>query len=388
MFMYKCLIKTNIRIIRFYSNIQTVSNFIEGCTTNWYYEIKKTKKGGRKMFKKECTLCGGKLDGNNVCRECGLDNKKTDANYMVNRSSCDGKPLTHVHEEQKPLRRDRKKPVKEKRKKGKRAAKIAILFAIISVVAELVKACNMIVPDVFDNMGSLGLEEITQGLEEDQSDDSEYYDEDYDPYEYVTREIPSEGEEYSTVLEQGEYVVGIHIPEGIYMCTANGGYASFDVKDTENSIWLYEWVDEEQPEYIDLRLYEGAILEVMGDTPLELSTTNSQGGIRYNSNPLGDRTAYIVSGAIAGEAFEPGVYNMRAEEGCGQVIVEIIDEGGAVVEWKYLWMDADDDMESSYANLVLPEGATISWDDYDELKVSLVSSEPIATDDYLGYYGY
>lgn len=342
------------------------------------------------MFRKECTLCGGKLDSNNVCRECGLDNKKTDENYMINRSSCDGKPLTHVHDEQKPSRREKqkKKPVKEKKVKGKRAAKIAIVFAVISVVAELVKACNMIVPDIFDNMGSLGLEEITQVFEEDFSYEPEYYDEDYDPYAYVTREIPAEGEEYSTVLGQGEYVVGIHIPEGIYMCTANGGYASFDVQDEENSIWLYEWVDEDQPEYVDLRLYEGAILEVMGDTPLVLYTENSQGGIRYNSNPLGDRTAYILSGAVAGEAFEPGVYNMRAEEGYGQIIVEIVDEGGAVVEWKYLWMDADYDMESSYANLVLPEGAIVSWEDYEGLRVSLVSSEPIATDDYLGYYGY
>jgi hypothetical protein len=91
---------------------------------------------------------------------------------------------------------------------------------------------------------------------------------------------------------------------------------------------------------------------------------------------------------VSGEAFEPGVYMLRAEEGYGQVVVEIVDEGGAVIEWKYLWMDADYDMESSYANLVLPEGAVISWEDYEGLKVSLVSSEQIATEDYLGYYGY
>ena len=335
------------------------------------------------MFGRECTLCGGKLDSKNVCKECGLDNNKTDAHYVLNRSDCDNRPLTHVHEERKSSR-------KQKTPKGKRVTKIAVVFAVISVVAELVKACTMIVPDVFSDMGSLGLEEITQIFEEDFSYETEpeYYSEDYDPYEYVTREIPADGEEYSTTLGQGEYVVGIHIPEGIYKCTANGGYASFDVQDEENSIWLYEWVDEKQPEYVDLRLYEGAILEIMGDTPLELSTSNSQGGTRYNSNPLGDRTAYILSGAVSGEAFEPGVYMLRAEEGYGQVVVEIVDEGGAVIEWKYLWMDADYDMESSYANLVLPEGAVISWENYEGLKVSLVSSERIATEDYLGYYGY
>ena len=28
------------------------------------------------MFGKRCTLCGGKLDSNGICKECGLDNKK------------------------------------------------------------------------------------------------------------------------------------------------------------------------------------------------------------------------------------------------------------------------------------------------------------------------
>ena len=28
-----------------------------------------------------------------------LDNRKSDKNYRINRSDCDGMPLTHVHEE-------------------------------------------------------------------------------------------------------------------------------------------------------------------------------------------------------------------------------------------------------------------------------------------------
>ena len=64
------------------------------------------------MFGKRCTLCGGKLDSNGICKECGLDNKKNDKNYRVNQSSCDGQPLTHVHtEETKP-------PVKERMQKA------------------------------------------------------------------------------------------------------------------------------------------------------------------------------------------------------------------------------------------------------------------------------
>lgn len=359
------------------------------------------------MFGKECSLCGGKLDSNNVCKECGLDNNKSDANYVVNRSECDGKPLTHVHEDRKLPRSKEKinrkkqqsfqnayssgnKYVRKEKKQngGKVVRKAAVIVVLISILGELAS----FIPDILDNIGSTGLEQITEVFEEEFEYEAvpepEYSYEDYDPYEYVTREIPAEGVEYSAVLRQGEYVVGIHIPEGIYYCTAEGGYASFSVEDEENSIWLYEWVDEDQPEYVDLRLYEGAIIEIMGDTPLQLYTSNSQEGIRYNSNPLGDRTAYILSGATAGEAFEPGVYDIYAEEGYGQIIVEIMDEGGAVIEWKYLWMDAESEMEGSYANLVIPEGSVISWEDYEGLKVSLVSSKQIATEDYLGYYGY
>ena len=328
------------------------------------------------MFGKSCSLCGSRLNSSGICIECGLDNKKTDAKYVINKSDCDRKPLTHVHEERQADWKKKPSSTKRSMKEYNSYYKKRIIL-IVSIVIGFYLVIGIVAGIVY-KISDSGMS-MEEELLPDMLDD---------PYTYVTREIPPEGEEYSTVLGQGEYVVGIHIPEGIYMCTANGGYASFDVQDEENNIWLYEWVDENQPEYIDLRLYEGAILEVMGDTPLMLYTTNSQGGLRYNSNPLGERTAYIASGAVAGEAFEPGVYMLRAEEGYGQVIVEIVDEGGTVIEWKYLWMDAEDDMEGRYANLVLPEGAIVSWEDYEGLRVSLVSSEPIATENYLGYYGY
>ena len=50
------------------------------------------------MFGKRCSLCGGKLNSRGICTECGLDNSKSDKNYRINRSDCDGMPLTHVHE--------------------------------------------------------------------------------------------------------------------------------------------------------------------------------------------------------------------------------------------------------------------------------------------------
>ena len=42
------------------------------------------------MFGKRCSLCGGKLNSRGICTECGLDNSKSDKNYRINRSDCDG----------------------------------------------------------------------------------------------------------------------------------------------------------------------------------------------------------------------------------------------------------------------------------------------------------
>ena len=52
------------------------------------------------MFGAKCSLCNGKLDGRKICKECGLDNSKSEKYYKINRSSCDDLPLTHVHEEE------------------------------------------------------------------------------------------------------------------------------------------------------------------------------------------------------------------------------------------------------------------------------------------------
>ena len=60
------------------------------------------------MFGKRCSLCGGKLNSSGICTECGLDNNKSDKNYRINQSDCDGMPLTHVHEEKEKHRPDRK----------------------------------------------------------------------------------------------------------------------------------------------------------------------------------------------------------------------------------------------------------------------------------------
>ena len=49
------------------------------------------------MRGRKCSLCGGRLNHNNICIECGLDNTKSDADYNMNQSTAEYGELTHTH---------------------------------------------------------------------------------------------------------------------------------------------------------------------------------------------------------------------------------------------------------------------------------------------------
>ena len=52
------------------------------------------------MFGRKCTLCGGKLDGRGICKECGLDSSKSEKNgYSVVRDLCGHGCGVKFHEE-------------------------------------------------------------------------------------------------------------------------------------------------------------------------------------------------------------------------------------------------------------------------------------------------
>lgn len=298
-----------------------------------------------------CSLCGGKLDRDDICRECGLDNSKCDANYEKTM--------------QKP--------------KGKRVEKKAAIIAVICAFAG--QALSVIPGIIQDIVSDADLDKIESIFED--SDDSEY---DYDKYQYVTREIPTEGEAYNVFLGRGEYIVGVHIPEGIYACNAGGEYAAIGVEDVENSIWLYEWVDEDQSEVTDIRLYRGAVVEIYGETMMELTTENAQmGDMMSEENPLPQESVTIDKSAVVGIDIPAGVYDVKIDAGYGSFDIEIYDNG-EVIEQKYLWLDADDEVENIYKNLVLPENAKITWDEEETIRLVLTPSQHIKDTDYTGYY--
>ncbi len=318
-------------------------------------------------------MCGGRLNGQKICTECGLDNTKCDKEYKVNQNICDGEPLTHVHNEEEQKKRGRTgrtaRAGYRKQPRPERGRAVRILTAMIVIIVLVGAAGPPLIEAVQSMIGSA----------------SDSYEFDYDPYEYTERELSETGETYDASLGQGEYLVGLHLPEGAYTVSSAGDYVSVNVDDDENSIWLYINLDSETPRAEDIRLYKGARVQVHGDADVSFSTQNAQLDERASmENPLTEEVLLSRGWAEAGVDFEAGVYDVYAKEDYGSLDVTIYDEQGEEWETQYIWLDADSDAENVFRNLVLPQGALISCED--GLRISLKPSEVIASEDYMSYY--
>lgn len=366
------------------------------------------------MFGKRCTLCGGKLDSRKICTECGLNNNQSERYYKINQSSCDNRPLTHVHKDeeqwnvpeqdkadkrwqqekkrkpelqwQKEDKKKRKKDTKRKAtvseygspKKGKKAKKLVAAFVIISVLGTVVESISEIgINNVFNSIGT-----------------SDNYEE-RDPYEaaesegYVLPEL--EGGDYGEFeLSSGKYIVGVHIPAGNYSAEVQNDFDAVQVEDVANSIYLYEYAGKEGKNYLDdLRLFDGAVVMIYAESPITLTTDNAQ-TVQYEENPL-TKSYEFSSGAekIAGTDFEPGVYDFSVVQGSGTVEIIIYDEENEEIRsWDvYMGESSSDGME--YRNVILPQNANVMIEDdgmEDEFKISVMPSPQIASTDYLQAY--
>ena len=373
------------------------------------------------MFGKRCSLCGGKLNSSGICTECGLDNSKSDKNYRINRSDCDGMPLTHVHEEKEKHRPDRKADHREinhketnhkKRDYGKqgyrmnesdmtgkkrrkhvqtpditnrrRPLKIVILAIIVIVVLG-----NLYEEHKYDIEYAVG--DAVQGVFQDTGDQktNDTDETDYDHYQYVTREIPKEGESADYELASGNYVVGVEIPEGIYTVTPKDDYDTVQIDDPENSIYLYEYTEGKKDKIKDIRLYKGAHLTLNCRTTVKLHTDNAQDveamETAGQSNPLTESVDIKGQKTLtAGRNLEPGIYDLSRVSGAGNVDVIIYsDEQEEINSWSQCLSEDGIDGET-FHYLVIPENATLEVSE--DLKIRLTPSEQIASTDYYGFY--
>ena len=373
------------------------------------------------MFGKRCSLCGGKLNSSGICTECGLDNSKSDKNYRINRSDCDGMPLTHVHEEKEKHRPDRKADHREinhketnhkKRDYGKqgyrmnesdmtgkkrrkhvqtpditnrrRPLKIVILAIIVIAVLG-----NLYEEHKYDIEYAIG--DAVQGVFQDTGDQktNDTDETDYDHYQYVTREIPKEGERADYELTSGNYVAGVEIPEGIYTVTPQDDYDTVQIDDPENSIYLYEYTEGKKDKIKDIRLYKGAHLTLNCRTTVKLHTDNAQDveamETAGQSNPLTESVDIKGQKTLtAGRDLEPGIYDLSRVSGAGNVDVIIYsDEQEKINSWSQCLSEDGIDGET-FHYLVIPENATMEVSE--DLKIRLTPSEQIASTDYYGFY--
>ena len=373
------------------------------------------------MFGKRCSLCGGKLNSRGICTECGLDNSKSDKNYRINRSDCDGMPLTHVHEEKEKHRPDRKADHREinhketnhkKRDYGKqgyrmnesdmtgkkrrkhvqtpditnrrRPLKIVILAIIVIAVLG-----NLYEEHKYDIEYTVG--DAVQGVFQDTGDQktNDTDETDYDHYQYVTREIPKEGESADYELASGNYVAGVEIPEGIYTVTPQDDYDTVQIDDPENSIYLYEYTEGKKDKIKDIRLYKGAHLTLNCRTTVKLHTDNAQDveamETAGQSNPLTESVDIKGQKTLtAGRDLEPGIYDLSRVSGAGNVDVIIYsDEQEEINSWSQCLSEDGIDGET-FHYLVIPENATMEVSE--DLKIRLTPSEQIASTDYYGFY--
>lgn len=373
------------------------------------------------MFGKRCSLCGGKLNSSGICTECGLDNSKSDKNYRINRSDCDGMPLTHVHEEKEKHRPDRKADHREinhketnhkKRDYGKqgyrmnesdmtgkkrrkhvqtpditnrrRPLKIVILAIIVIAVLG-----NLYEEHKYDIEYAIG--DAVQGVFQDTGDQktNDTDETDYDHYQYVTREIPKEGESADYELSSGNYVAGVEIPEGIYTVTPKDDYDTVQIDDPENSIYLYEYTEGKKDKIKDIRLYKGAHLTLNCRTTVKLHTDNAQDveamETAGQSNPLTESVDIKGQKTLtAGRDLEPGIYDLSRVSGAGNVDVIIYsDEQEEINSWSQCLSEDGIDGET-FHYLVIPENATMEVSE--DLKIRLTPSEQIASTDYYGFY--
>ena len=373
------------------------------------------------MFGKRCSLCGGKLNSRGICTECGLDNSKSDKNYRINRSDCDGMPLTHVHEEKEKHRPDRKADHREinhketnhkKRDYGKqgyrmnesdmtgkkrrkhvqtpditnrrRPLKIVILAIIVIAVLG-----NLYEEHKYDIEYAIG--DAVQGVFQDTGDQktNDTDETDYDHYQYVTREIPKEGESADYELASGNYVAGVEIPEGIYTVTPQDDYDTVQIDDPENSIYLYEYTEGKKDKIKDIRLYKGAHLTLNCRTTVKLHTDNAQDveamETAGQSNPLTESVDIKGQKTLtAGRNLEPGIYDLSRVSGAGNVDVIIYSDEQEEINSRSQCLSEDGIDGETFHYLVIPENATMEVSE--DLKIRLTPSEQIASTDYYGFY--
>ena len=287
------------------------------------------------MLKNECSICGGKI-ANGKCTDCGLKSSGSGNQYQeingvwvrkgsrskvasnhqpspsvgqpprnnqkpvertstyqksVEQTSTYQKSVKQTNTYQKPVqtvgreyRAPQSTPVqpgndrKNSRKKGSVMVTIGIILALFSGVRKLVTYYT----EQRNTQLSAKIQEYDVDSDYNYSGTVQAF-EDY--YPNSAYEIPAEGESFSIVLGEGQYIVGTDIPEGVYRITGITGSGVLTWIDDSNGIEEYNQLDDAEwnggymyfpVDTNDIRLYRGALLELSSGLTMTIDTQNAQ----------------------------------------------------------------------------------------------------------------
>lgn len=356
---------------------------------------------------RKCRLCGGKLSPDNRCTFCGLDNtvyERDEAHIQEQnrrtgqKKSASTAPSETSGSSPKPAAASGRKkssptaaaPRDSGRKtssagKTSRQRRIALLFILIIFLVAILPSLFRVLASIPENLSFF-------------SDTSSYDDDyDYDPYEYVTREIPENGENFGIILGSGCYQVGAHIPEGSYTVELAAGTGALHLEDPENIIYeyLYFGDDEEYDEITEasgLLLYNGAEITVDSGVVLKLATSNAQPLIyTATSNPVTESVVVSEGSVTIGSGSDPipeGIYNIcpsaanNSEYASVHVIYPNEYSSSFWIEHILYEGDITSYEENGAQNIILPAGTQleVSGD-----PVELVPSDPCYDIDFENY---
>ena len=390
-------------------------------------------------MRRRCSLCGGKLNGN-ICTECGLDNSKNDDQYVTLGNSGHEESLTHIHTEaEKPYegKTMTRENVRKAKNADKNAKKAAAKKASKNAAAGKVNpagngysAANasyntagtsysqtgnqsysytsssmqqssrsvkkkkkfgkfltgfVIIATLAGELGGTIIHEVQNYFEDYTYDDSDSYTED-DPYSDVQEVMPDDGEVYETDLTAGIYKGGVHIPQGTYILTCNGGSGRVELIDSKNNIWTQYYFgddyEDSQEEVSGFEVFPGCYVVVEDTMELHMMAENAQMDLTGIPNPLTE--SKVVSDKFTvGKDVPAGVYDVRCVEGLGIFDYVVTVRAGYESYMGMLIGNEESGFPQELKNIVLTDGTEV---DLEGLKVELTPSERIESEDYGSFY--
>ena len=353
-----------------------------------------------------CSLCGSRLN-NGKCEFCGLDNRMYDRKYlkdpyhMAEIASEADKPKAPPGQTQRPpgtsgrsgstaqktvftanpparhgagsSSRRQKQDVSSWQKRQNSGASRSRAVIVIVILVILICIAGPVLFQIGKSVIETGTVPDTDSWQSAvdslfSDDDSSLDLNDYDAYDYVTREIPEDGTDYEVTLSDGFYQVGIHIPEGVYHVELAEESADLHIADTENIIYDSVWFGDETEydevtEADDIRLYNGAEISITGGGSLLFTTDNAQPFTQETAaNPLTESFILEEGSSTAGEYIPEGMYDILLAETDEYISFGLeISYPNELSE--YLWAsNSSGEPEERIRNVIIPAGTELTLD--------------------------